>query len=161
MTDVTGQLVYKYAIQTDTLVLGQRNASTTPAGGSDFTDSIASFGVGTSSPWGLLSVHASSTNIGIDPLFVVGSTTPTGENNTLFVINNLGNVGIASTSPSATLSVDGAGYISGTLFVGDALYEDGNDAPVIPTGVETRQVSSPKDTELVIDKLCGLCKKIS
>lgn len=37
------------------------------------------------------------------------------------------------------------------LYVGDALYEGGNDAVVIATGVRTRQVSSPLETERVID----------
>ncbi len=39
------------------------------------------------------------------------------------------------------------------LFVGDALYEGGNDFPVISTGVETRQVQSPQETVELIDKL--------
>ena len=39
------------------------------------------------------------------------------------------------------------------LYVGDALYEGGNDAAVIPTGIQTRQVSGPSETEQVIDEL--------
>ena len=35
-------------------------------------------------------------------------------------------------------------------YVGDALYEDGNDAAVIPTGVETTQVASPEETKQLI-----------
>lgn len=39
------------------------------------------------------------------------------------------------------------------LYVGDALYEGGNDAAVIPTGIQTRQVAGPSETEKVIDEL--------
>ncbi|OGG45285.1 hypothetical protein A2673_01665 [Candidatus Kaiserbacteria bacterium RIFCSPHIGHO2_01_FULL_50_13] len=49
--------------------------------------------------------------------------------------------------------------IKDMLFVGDALHEGGNDAVVIPTGIETRQVSGPKETATVIEELCVLCKK--
>jgi phosphomannomutase len=39
------------------------------------------------------------------------------------------------------------------LYVGDALYEGGNDAVVIPTGIDTHSVKSPDDTGLIIDNL--------
>jgi HAD superfamily hydrolase (TIGR01484 family) len=39
------------------------------------------------------------------------------------------------------------------IFVGDALYEGGNDYPVKTTGVETVQVSGPEDTKLFIKTL--------
>lgn len=39
------------------------------------------------------------------------------------------------------------------LYVGDALYDGGNDAVVIPTGIVTRSVKGPSDTERVIDDL--------
>jgi HAD superfamily hydrolase (TIGR01484 family) len=39
------------------------------------------------------------------------------------------------------------------LFIGDALYEGGNDAVVIPTGIATLQVSNPTETLGVIQKL--------
>lgn len=38
------------------------------------------------------------------------------------------------------------------LFVGDALYESGNDAAVIPTGIVTRPVVGPAETEKVIEE---------
>ncbi len=38
-------------------------------------------------------------------------------------------------------------------FIGDGFYEGGNDAVVIPTGIQTRQISSPSETEEVIDAL--------
>ena len=43
------------------------------------------------------------------------------------------------------------------FYVGDAFYEDGNDAVVIPTGIPTRTVSNPKETEIIIDELLKAC----
>lgn len=43
--------------------------------------------------------------------------------------------------------------VSEMLYVGDALYEGGNDAVVISTGVRTHAVNSPADTEIVIDEI--------
>lgn len=39
------------------------------------------------------------------------------------------------------------------LFVGDALYQGGNDAVVIPTGISTRQVSGPDETLRIVTML--------
>lgn len=39
------------------------------------------------------------------------------------------------------------------LFVGDAFYEGGNDAAVIPTGIKTHHTSGPEETETLIDHL--------
>lgn len=39
------------------------------------------------------------------------------------------------------------------LFIGDAFYEGGNDASVIPTGIKTYATSGPDETEKLIDKL--------
>lgn len=44
------------------------------------------------------------------------------------------------------------------LYVGDALYPGGNDAVVIPTGIQTREVSGPAETEKIIDELLAACK---
>lgn len=43
------------------------------------------------------------------------------------------------------------------LYVGDALYEGGNDFPVIETGIETRQTSGPEETLGIIDELLAAC----
>lgn len=43
------------------------------------------------------------------------------------------------------------------LYVGDALYPGGNDEVVIPTGVQTRSVASPLETESLIDELLHAC----
>lgn len=45
------------------------------------------------------------------------------------------------------------------LYVGDAFYEGGNDAVVIPTGIETRSVSGPAETAIIIDELLALCEQ--
>ncbi len=46
---------------------------------------------------------------------------------------------------------------SDMLYVGDALYEGGNDAVVIPTGIQTRSVSGPEETLTVLDELLRAC----
>lgn len=43
------------------------------------------------------------------------------------------------------------------LYVGDALYPGGNDAVVIPTGIQTLSVSGPAETEKIIDELLAAC----
>lgn len=44
------------------------------------------------------------------------------------------------------------------LYVGDALFEGGNDSVVIPTGIETRFVTGPDETSNVIDELLNACQ---
>jgi len=44
------------------------------------------------------------------------------------------------------------------LYVGDAFFEGGNDAVVIPTGIQTRSVSGPAETPQVINELLAACK---
>lgn len=39
------------------------------------------------------------------------------------------------------------------LFVGDALYPGGNDAVVIPTGIETRSTSGPHETQKIMEEI--------
>jgi len=43
------------------------------------------------------------------------------------------------------------------LFVGDALYEGGNDNVVIETGVQTRSTSGPEETLSIMDELLTAC----
>lgn len=43
------------------------------------------------------------------------------------------------------------------LYVGDALYDGGNDAVVIKTGIQTRSVAGPADTAKIIDELLAAC----
>lgn len=46
---------------------------------------------------------------------------------------------------------------SDMLYVGDALYEGGNDQVVISTGVQTRQTKDPEETLAIIDELLAAC----
>lgn len=41
------------------------------------------------------------------------------------------------------------------FFVGDGFYEGGNDAVVIPTGIQTQETSGPAETMEIIDELLG------
>lgn len=43
--------------------------------------------------------------------------------------------------------------VADMLFVGDAFYEGGNDAAVIPTGIQTHATSGPEETEKLIDQM--------
>jgi phosphomannomutase len=43
------------------------------------------------------------------------------------------------------------------LFIGDALSHGGNDAIVIPTGIQTIEVAGPHETASVIDKILASC----
>ncbi|MBI4121039.1 MAG: DUF5011 domain-containing protein [Parcubacteria group bacterium] len=66
-----------------------------------------SFGVGTTSPWGVLSVDAPSTANNITPIFVVadkGTTTPF-----IYVSGIQGDVGIRTNTPTYALDVTGGG----------------------------------------------------
>lgn len=47
---------------------------------------------------------------------------------------------------------------SDMLFVGDALYPDGNDEVVIATGVRTIQVAGPHETVKIIEEILAACK---
>lgn len=44
------------------------------------------------------------------------------------------------------------------LYVGDALYEHGNDHVVIKTGARTRQTSGPEETLSIIDEVLAACE---
>ena len=67
--------------------------------------------VGTTSPWGILSVNPTSA-LGSVPSFVIGSS-----NRTHFIVNNAGTVGIGTTTPHGMLSVNPNGIGSAPAFV--------------------------------------------
>ena len=71
-------------------------------------------GIGSSTPWGLLSI-ASSTAVGVPqtgPMFVVGtSTLSLGATTTDFIVDQNGNVGVHTSTPTSAL------YVVGTLTV--------------------------------------------
>jgi hypothetical protein len=45
---------------------------------------------------------------------------------------------------------------SDMLFIGDGLIQGGNDASVIPTGIQTRLISGPAETAKIIDEFLGM-----
>ncbi|MBI2610555.1 HAD-IIB family hydrolase [Candidatus Kaiserbacteria bacterium] len=47
---------------------------------------------------------------------------------------------------------------SDMLFVGDDLGVHGNDAIVVPTGIQTRATSGPEETATIIEELIALCE---
>lgn len=78
-------------------------ATTTTNGGTERMrlDATGDVGIGSTSPWGKLSV----TNTGTDPSFVVEDTTS--PDATPFLIDANGNVGVGSSSPSRKFSIAG------------------------------------------------------
>jgi hypothetical protein len=46
------------------------------------------------------------------------------------------------------------------LFIGDALFEGGNDHPVVETGVDCLQVSGPEETKRIIKQLIEAIKEV-
>ncbi|MFA5998244.1 MAG: immunoglobulin-like domain-containing protein [Candidatus Paceibacterota bacterium] len=71
--------------------------------GTGSTVSTGNIGIGTTSPWGQLSVNPNGIT---GPAFVVGSSTATN-----FIVTNGGNVGIGTTSPTNLLSLSGTGSV--------------------------------------------------
>lgn len=70
-------------------------------------------GIGSTSPFATLSIHANPTDLSIKPtLFAVASSTSSATT-TLFNILNTGNVGLSTTSPWARLAVDTSNLASG------------------------------------------------
>ncbi len=103
-------------------------------GGTLFVDAqINRVGVGTTSPWGQLSVNSNGIT---GPSFVIGSSTATN-----FVVTNAGNVGVGTTSPAKKFAVSGPIYAIGDtnagLYLGDP--GDANSRPRIiqngPSGI--------------------------
>lgn len=94
------------------------NASTTgtitriPLWGGDIADVASKIGIGTSSPWALLSVNATTTNNGI-PLFAVATTTGSATT-TAFIVDSNGNAGIGTTSPASQLGIAGSWFTTAT-----------------------------------------------
>jgi len=74
-------------------------------------------GIGTTSPWSLLSIHSKTNSIFKSTLFAVASSSPIATT-THFVVNADGNVGIGTTSPTGLFSIE-QGSTGPVMFVGD------------------------------------------
>ena len=72
-------------------------------------------GVGTSSPWGLLSINPNA--IGSSPQFVIGSSTATN-----FIVTNGGKVGIGTSNPAATLAISGKTSVPTALYISQPIF---------------------------------------
>lgn len=98
-------------------------------------------GVGSTTPWGLMSVESTSSAGADTPIFVVGDQ---GTSTPMFYIGgNTGNVGIGTSSPSATgLGVVGDVYISSGLGVGTVETTDGRLTVLTDAGIGTTSASA-------------------
>ena len=141
-------------------------ASTTAftASGSGYfaTDAGASVGIGTTSPWALLSINPNGIT---GPSFVIGSSTATS-----FLVTNAGKVGIGTASPAYALDVNGdvnvasgkcfrvngvcIGYVTklaaiyATSSVGTTTVAFGNGGPSFSGGTLTLPAST---TQMVVE----------
>jgi len=93
-------------------ILQQNNATNTLAGGLILTSATQALGIGTSSPFALLSINAPQ---GI-PAFAIGSSTA-GSPGTSFLIDQFGNVGIATTSLSTKFGITGRALSTAPLML--------------------------------------------
>jgi hypothetical protein len=95
-------------VATSTLGLGAGGSNFfTNSGDNTYLSTGSNLGVGTTTPWGQLSVNPNGIS---GPSFVIGSSTKTD-----FVVTNTGNVGIGSTNPLALLSVGTGGILDANV----------------------------------------------
>lgn len=76
-------------------------------------------GIGTTTPWGTLSINKYSSGVSSSPLFVISTSTGSGATSTPFIVSSIGNVGIGTTTPDAPLDIES----SGTTSSGSGLYQ--------------------------------------
>ena len=95
---LTGATV-SLAASSSVLTFASSTAFTASGSGYFATDAGASVGIGTTSPWALLSINPNGI---AGPAFAIGSSTATN-----FLITNAGRVGIGTTSPGYALDVNG------------------------------------------------------
>ncbi|MFA6408375.1 MAG: helix-turn-helix domain-containing protein, partial [Candidatus Paceibacterota bacterium] len=101
------------------------NDTTTVQGTEKMTiNNLGNVGIGSTTPWGLLSVNANA--IGSAPQFVVGSSTATN-----FIVANNGYVGIGTATPTSKLHVNG-GITAQDNIQGYGLYTVGSGTVSAP-----------------------------
>ncbi len=88
------------------------NSVWTATGNDISNNNSGSIGVGTSTPWGQLSVNPNGVP---GPAFVVGSSTAT-----KFIVTNGGNVGIGTTTPYAQFSINPNGLAGPSFVIGSS-----------------------------------------
>ncbi|MBP6943189.1 MAG: hypothetical protein KBB55_04065, partial [Candidatus Buchananbacteria bacterium] len=90
-------------------------------------------GIASSTPWATLSVSNYSAGAGTAPLFAIASSTGSGATSTPFIVDSFGNVGIGTTTPVSTLSIQGSlcvrstgtcGTTAGTIYATTAAITD-------------------------------------
>ncbi len=102
-------------------------------------------GIGTSTPWGQLSINATSTDAS-SPSFVIGSSTAT-----RFIVTKPGNVGIGTTSPTAQLHTTGTVRFSG--FGAGSLQTDSSGNVSASSDARLKNIVSAFATTSTITKL--------
>ena len=108
------------------------------------------FGIGTTSPWGLLALSATTTDGGM-PLFTVGSSSATYGSTTAFLIDANGNVGIGTSTAKAQLSVHGetlSSYFTATTTYATSTFSGGFTAGAGGLNVMTTGITSISAAEL-------------
>jgi hypothetical protein len=106
---VGGGSSFAYAVTALDLYTAPNN-TTAPGTARLSINSVGNVGIGSTSPWGLLSVNPSGIT---GPAFAIGSSTAT-----QLIVTNMGLVGIGTTSPYSQLSIsnNASTPINGTLF---------------------------------------------
>ncbi len=109
-------------------------------------------GIGTSTPWGQLSIHPQVQN-GTAPSFVIGSTT------TKFIVDNAGKVGIGTTTPWKTFSSSGTVSLAGLTTAAssaNALCLSSTNEVLVNSGSQTCTVSSARFKDNIVSISSGL-----
>jgi hypothetical protein len=81
-------------------------------------DSNGLLGIGTTSPYSLLSISNSASTAVNTPLFTIASTTAGTATSTLMTVLASGNVGIGTNNPTQVLEVNGVAKVNSSLVVG-------------------------------------------
>ncbi len=105
-------------------------------------DNAGNVGIGTTTPWGLLSVNANGL-ASSSPQFVVGSSTRTN-----FIVANNGNVGIGTTSPASRLHIEGPNDATGGLTISSTLGTSNNRLAIYPFGNGSTKIQTLADGDL-------------